>query len=329
MAFLNVVKEKGEHERKVTRRQFLKTGVYAGVGAGAGVLAGMGANKIYGLFGQGLGYIGQELADLDYRVDKMEGVAGSVARGAKSVEKGRASIWKRIFGVTEEDNQKSRGKLGVETEKDRKDFDSGERKREAYERKNLVNLGVAGTVGAGAGLILNGYNGIKNTGLRRQAKKLARVQDEVEDLREQIKSYETRMGEGDYSGLRGEVDSLKEGLNRLHEMYNSEIKAYHHMLEASEREDRKDVPGQMKFDFAREDLEGKVEGRYRGHVEGAILILSAVLFLVSMYSLPFVRVVGFVIYDFGVQVGYLSVLGFLASLAFFYVWVELKKDFNR
>ena len=165
--------------------------------------------NIVHFYGEGVGVIGQELADLDKRIDKMEGLAGKVTKTAKSLEEKRSTFWQKVFGIEKDDQEEWRAKYDIKKDEDKNEIhpetysknNTDEQKDEGTRRNFLYSLleyahqhpRTTGTVVGGSyGGIRMAKGGFKDY---RTASKNEERDEKIGELERQTKEFEQKIKE--------------------------------------------------------------------------------------------------------------------------------------
>lgn len=221
-------RKRGAHERKYARREVLKgaarTGVYAGVGAGAGAVYRAGRDFLR-FIGDKIRAVervtGNALYDIDNeydaRVSRLEKSknpvvrgAGKTAKGVKKAEGWRARLYRRLAGRSEEDQRKWREdrKIGEYAEPPRPSTTkpttrkkpiqyAAEQESEKTNRRGFFRtiLGLAHDHPVAAGATTGATYGagksvVKTYADRGKGREIARLRDDNEELRERVSKLE-------------------------------------------------------------------------------------------------------------------------------------------
>jgi len=202
--------ERDARSKRFTRREALKYGGKIGVGAAVYGAVGGALGKLYevltGNTRKAIKYTGNKLAEVDEKVEKSKNPAvKKVVKPVKRVEDWRGRTWRKVFGRTDEDTADFREEYEIETAQDRENKKNPEyvkkrqerRQRQEEERmsrrgffervfnyfhKNPIKIGAG--VGAAYGA---GKTAIKGAGTYRTNKKIARLKDDVEDLKQELR----------------------------------------------------------------------------------------------------------------------------------------------
>jgi len=196
--------------RKHTRREILKTGAKAGLaGTIYGTVGGV-LGKAYDVIGRATGFVtdiarqgaeitGKKLYDVDRRVENSERpVVKNVVRPVKRVEDWRTKGLRKLFGIDDDKVEENRGALGIPHSKDYKPKPQKQKpEEEKVTRRNLFQyiLSLAHRHPVGAGIVGGASYGIGKSILAgRKDLRIARLQDETEELGEAQKNYNEQLG---------------------------------------------------------------------------------------------------------------------------------------
>ncbi len=189
-------------KRNYTRREALKAG--AKVGAAAtfyGTLGGFAGN----LYGKAAGYFGNKLYELDKKVDGSTSLRMAPVRGAKKVEDYRASIWQKVFGVSEKDRAENRQAYGVGDRQKNEEIIAAAEKESPQTRRSFIKslLAYAGRnptqAGAVAGVVYGVGKSLPGTiSTARKNSQIRQLEDRVKDLEGQ-KTEEREQTLDDYT----------------------------------------------------------------------------------------------------------------------------------